>query len=306
MNNIRAYIMNSPINLGWRVYSLSLATILLAACLFKPTLPMNRPVFRYLLVIDITQSMNANDYHQEGFPADRLGFVKATIRQALEHLPCGSEVGLGLFTTRNSQVLFEPLEICGHFPLIADVLEHIDWRMAWAADSHIARGLFTGLREAAARGKDTRLVFFTDGQQFPPEPDPPPFDGQPGALAGIVVGVGGAQAVPIPRLDKENRPIGFWEYVDLRDYLPPSAIPTDGSRLYLSRLDEANLIRLAAITGLSYHRLEKPEDLTQALSAKDLASEHRIAVDIRWFLALMALLLLLLTRFNPLERTIPF
>lgn len=298
--------MNNPINLGWRVYSLTLAALLLAACLFKPTFTMIRPVFRYLLVIDITQSMNANDYHQEGFPADRLGFVKATIRQALEHLPCGSEVGLGLFTTRNSQVLFEPLEICGHFPLITNVLEHIDWRMAWAADSHIARGLFTGLRETAARGKDTRLVFFTDGQQFPPEPDPPPFDGQPGAIAGIVVGVGGSQAVPIPRLDKENLPIGFWEYVDLRDYLPPSAIPTDGSRLYLSRLDEANLIRLAAITGLSYHRLEKPEDLTHALLEKDLASEHRIAVDIRWTLALMALLLLLLTRFNLLKRKIPF
>ncbi len=92
----------------------------------------------------------------------------------------------------------------------------------------------------------------------------------------------------------------------MRDYLPPSAIPTDGSRLYLSRLDETNLIRLAAITGLSYHRLEKPEDLTHALLEKDLASEHRIAVDIRWTLALMALLLLLLTRFNLLKRKIPF
>ncbi|MFM8330824.1 MAG: VWA domain-containing protein, partial [Candidatus Methylumidiphilus sp.] len=166
---------------GWRFICLFAAASLLALCLARPTLPIDRPVFRYLFVIDITQSMNARDYHQDGLPADRLGFAKASIRAALEALPCGSEAGLGLFTTRNSQILFEPLEVCGHLPLLADVLEHIDWRMAWAADSHIARGVFTALREAAARGADTRLVFFSDGQQFPPEAAPP-FDGQPGAV----------------------------------------------------------------------------------------------------------------------------
>jgi mxaL protein len=286
-------------NPGWRFWSLLSAAALLALCLTRPTLPMQRPVFRYLFVVDITQSMNARDYHREGWPADRLGFVKASIRQALEGLPCGSEVGLGVFTTRNSQVLFEPLEICGHFPLIADVLEHIDWRMAWSADSHISRGLYTGLREAASRGADTRLVFFSDGQQFPPEPDFPPFDGRAGAVGGLIVGVGGSQGVPIPRLDKENRPIGFWEYVDLRDYLPASALPKDGSSLYLSHLDEPALNRLAAITGLSYHRLETPEGLSQALLAPDLAVERRVLADLRWALGLLALSLLLIVRLNP-------
>ncbi len=282
--------------LGWRFWSLSIACVLLAASLGRPTLPLNRPVYRYLFIIDITQSMNVRDYHQDGLPADRLGFVKASIKQALHDLPCGSEVGLGLFTTRNSQVLFDPLEICGHFPLIADVLEHIDWRMAWAADSHIARGVYTGLREAAARGPDTRLVFFSDGQQFPPETEPPPFDGKPGATGGLIVGVGGSQPVPIPRMDKDNSPQGFWEYVDLRDWLPPSAMPQDPSSYYLSRLDEQALRNLAALTGLSYHRLETPQGLAQALSDKGLAAERVVAVDMRWMLALLALVLLLITR----------
>ncbi len=281
-------------------YQLLTAALLLALCLAYPSLSLKRPVFRYLFVIDITQSMNASDYHQEGLPADRLGFVKASIRQALEKLPCGSEVGLGLFTTRNSQVLFEPLEICEHFPLISDVLEHIDWRMAWAADSHIARGLYSGLREAAARGVGTRLVFFSDGQQFPPESDTPPFDGQPGVVGGLIVGVGGNQPVPIPRLDKENRPIGFWEYVDLRDYLPPSAIPTDASSLYLTRLDESLLNQLAITSGLTYHRLETPEGLAQALQSPVLAAERVVAVDIRWIVALAALILFLMSRYASL------
>jgi len=290
----------ASLNTGWRFWFLFTACVLLSLSLARPTLSLNRPVYRYLFIIDISQSMNARDYHQDGLPADRLGFAKASIRQALHGLPCGSEVGLGLFTTRNSQVLFEPLEICGHFPLIADVLEHIDWRMAWAADSHIARGVYTGLREAAARGPDTRLVFFSDGQQFPPEAEPPPFDGKPGEPGGLIVGVGGAQPVPIPRLDKDNNPQGFWEYVDLRDWLPPQAMPQDPASLYLSRLDEAALRNLAAITGLNYHRLETPQGLEFALLDKGLAAERVVAVDIRWMLALSALVLLLTTRLNPL------
>jgi len=287
-------------NLGWRFWCLFTACVLLAISLSHPTLALNKPVYRYLFIIDITQSMNARDYHQDGLPADRLGFVKASIRQALHEMPCGSEVGLGLFTTRNSQVLFDPIEICEHFPLIADVLEHIDWRMAWAADSHIARGIYTGLREAAARGQDTRLVFFSDGQQFPPETEPPPFDGKPGEPGGLIVGVGGAQPVPIPRLDKDNSPQGVWEYVDLRDYLPPSMMPPDHSALYLSRLDEQALRSLAAITGLGYHRLETPQGLSHALLHKDLAAQRVVAVDIRWALALLALALVLITRLNPI------
>lgn len=285
--------MNKRPKPGWRFGCLLAACLLTALSLARPTLPMERPVYRYLLVLDITQSMNARDYHQDGLPADRLGYAKVAIREALHGLPCGSEVGLGLFTTRNSQVLFEPLEICGHFALIADVLEHIDWRMAWAADSHIARGLHTGLREAAARGPDTRLVFFSDGQQFPPE-EPPPFDGPP--ASGLIVGVGGAQPVPIPRQDKDNNPQGFWEYVDLRDYLPPQAMPQDRSALYLSRLDEPGLRRLASLTGLGYHRLESPQGLELALLDKHLAAKRVVAVDIRGILALSALLLLLATR----------
>lgn len=284
---------------GWRVGCLCAACACAAFSLATPSLDLERPVFRYLFVIDITQSMNARDYHQEGLPADRLGFVKASLRQAWEALPCGSEVGLGLFTTRNSQVLFEPLEICAHFPLLADVLAHIDWRMAWAADSHIARGLHTGLREAAARGADTRLVFFSDGQQFPPEADAPVFDGRAGAVGGLVVGVGGPMPVPIPLLDKDNRPLGFWEYVDLRDYLPASAMPQDGTVNYLSRLDETGLRGLASATGLRYHRLETPSALADALTAPELAARRKVATDIRWLPALLALFLLTATRLIP-------
>jgi len=284
--------------LGWRFWFLLLACAAMCLSLTQPTLSMKQAVQRYILVIDITQSMNARDYHVEHMPADRLGFVKAAIRQALYNLPCGSEVGLGLFTTQNSQLLFEPLEICEHFAIIDDVLEHVDWRMAWGANSFIAQGLLTGIREIAQRNADIRLVFFTDGQQFPPVTESPNFPDIPGAVRGLIVGVGGAQPVPIPKLDMENRPQGFWEYADLRDFLPPSELVDQRARTsnyYLSWLDEQSLQELAAMTGLSYHRLESSAGLSAALRSSDLAVEHSVDADVRWVLALLALILLLLT-----------
>jgi mxaL protein len=281
---------------------LLLACALLALALAHPSLPLERPVYRYLFVLDITQSMNARDYRLEGWPSDRLGFVKASLARALHELPCGSEAGLGLFATQHTQVLLNPLEVCEHQAILADVLAHIDWRMAWAADSHIAQGLYTGLRAAAARGKETRLVFFSDGQQFPPEPEPPYFHGKRGEARGLVVGVGGAQPVPIPRLDQENRPLGYWEYQDLKDFLPPEAMPEKPQGNYLSRLDEDALRRLADIAGIGYLRLETPDDLTRALLADDLAAPRTVDYDIRWILALAALPLSLwpqLRRISP-------
>lgn len=282
--------------LGWRFWCLLLAGAALGVSLAHPTLPLNKAVQRYVFVIDITQSMNARDYHLEHLPPDRLGLVKAAIAHALRDLPCGSEVGLGLFTTQNTQLLFEPLEICEHFAVIDDALAHIDWRMAWGANSYIARGLFTALREIAAHDADIRLAFFTDGQQFPPEAELPNFDGKPGQVRGLIVGVGAVQPVPIPKLDRENRPQGFWEYVDVEDFLPPSEAAdarSRGSNYFLSRLDEQALRALAAFTGLRYHRLVSPQDLSTALRANDLAVEQRVVSDVRWVFALLALGLLL-------------
>ncbi|HLF95918.1 MAG TPA: VWA domain-containing protein [Methylococcaceae bacterium] len=284
--------------LGWRFWCLLLACVLLALGFLRPVLPLKQPVFRYLFIVDITQSMNARDYRLEGLPADRLGFVKASLREVLHDLPCGSEVGLGLFTTRTNQVLFEPLEVCAHFPAIADALERLDWRMAWAADSSIAHGLFTAIREVAARGAGLHLAFFSDGDPFPPDDAPPPLKETFREVHGLIVGVGGAQPVPIPRLDRDNRPLGFWEYADLKDFLPSSA--TAGRReldggYYLSRLDESYLRELAAITGLGYYRLQQPEALSAALRAREFAEEKIVPTDMRPWLAALALGLFLLT-----------
>jgi mxaL protein len=286
----------------WRLATLSLAALLVLAALFHPKLPIPRDTYRYLFVLDITQSMNARDYHAEGWPADRLGYAKAAIRRVLHDLPCGSEVGLGLFTTQSVQFLFEPIEICGHFPIVDDVLSHIDWRMAWAGDSHVEQGLYAAVREVGKSGPGLRLAFFTDGQETPPLSLKPNFNGKPGEVKGLIVGVGGTHPSPVPRYDRDNRLLGNWENADIAvppvsttDYsekLEAQALPRQG--IYLSWLDEAHLKDIAAITGLRYHRLEDPADLSRRLREPDFAERRPAATDLRPLLGLAALMLVLL------------
>lgn len=283
---------------GWRFWTLALALTILAGSLLHPTIPWRSGMHRYLMVLDITQSMNTRDYHQTGMPSDRLGFVKESLRRVLAEMPCGTEIGLGLFTTQHTQILFKPLELCEHYPVIDAVLAQIDWRMAWAADSHIGHGVFAALREISEADPDIRLVFFSDGQQYPTDAEAAFFHGVTGQIKGLLVGVGGTQPVAIPKLDRENRPQGYWDYADLQNYAPSPASPEARSHdttLFRSRLDEANLLELAQRTGLGYHRLTSPVDLLDALQAKELAQIRVVPTDLRPLAAGLALLALLAT-----------
>ncbi|MGZ8217650.1 VWA domain-containing protein [Methylomagnum sp.] len=296
------FLVGRPLRANWRLVALLLAAIVTLATFFHPRLPLPRSVYRYMFVLDITQSMNARDYHAEGFPAERLNYAKESIRRVLHDLPCGSEAGLGLFTTQNVQFLFEPIEICGHFSVIDDVLSHIDWRMAWAANSNVTSGLYAALRELAKRDPDVRLVFFTDGQETPPLTLKPSFTGKPGGTGGVLVGVGGPRPTVVPRYDRENRYLGDWQNVDIEpppvsstDYsemLETHALPREG--VYLSWLDESHLKELSAVTGLRYHRLEDPAYLSKVLRETDFAERRPADTDLRPPLGLAALTGLLL------------
>ena len=285
----------------WRLAALLCAGLLVAGSLARPTLPLPREVYRYLFVVDITQSMNARDVQGGGLPPERLQAAKTAIRRVLHDLPCGSDAGLGLYTTRSVQFLFEPMEICAHFPAIDDVLEHIDWRMAWAADSYVAEGLYATLRAVRKYDPRLRLVFLSDGQETPPLAIKPSFNGKAGEIRGVLVGIGGTRPSVVPRYDRENRFIGNWANVDIEpppvsstDYsekVETQALPREGA--YLSWLDEAHLKELAVITGLRYQRLEDPAGLSEFLRGSEFAERLETETDLRPFLALVALALLL-------------
>lgn len=279
------------------------------------------PVYTYIAVVDITRSMNVEDYPADGATVSRLEFIRRSLRQVVADLPCGSRFGLGVFTERSSALLFEPVETCAGYPAIATALDRLDWRMAWAADSRIAAGLFSTLDtlgryadpshfDTSARTAPARLLFITDGQEAPPV-NPryrTHFEPVRGKMQGVVLGAGGLVPRPIPKFDEQGRSLGFVapDEVPHRSTFGLSELPPEEIEGYharnapfgnaaaaatehLSALREDYLKQLAGEAGLEYHRLESPDGLYHALTRPDWAESKETAADARWIPAALAL-----------------
>jgi len=288
----------------------------LLACL-PLTYSSQRPVFTHLAVVDITQSMNVEDYRLEGRPLSRLEFVKHSLRAALPHLPCGSKLGLAVFTERRPFLLFEPVEVCTGYAALDAAIAGLDWRMAWDADSRIAEGLRNGLETLAGLGN---LLFFTEGQEAPPlnpryRPDLHPYQGK---LKGVLLGIGGLTPVPIPKFNAEGKTEGYYQADEvpqrstfgLSDMAPdevegyharnnPFGNPTAGGTEHLSALREDYLRELAQEAGLAYRRIDSPQALRQALLEPGLALTKTVDTDLRWLPASLALLALVAAYLLP-------
>jgi len=280
---------------------LLLAALLLGASLTAPRVTFKRPVYRQVLVFDISQSMNVADVGPRGAPVARLEFAKQSALTALQDMPCGTEVGLALFSGHRAFLLITPIELCANFAELSSMLARIDWRMTWEERSEVAKGVFRSLELLRALQDTTRLVFLTDGHEAPPlNPDvKPAFAGEVGAVRGVLMGVGGASPVPIPKFDAEGRQQGYWQAEDVMqvDSFRADQNQREGAQAargteHLSSLKEDYLRALAQQTGLAYVRLEDGAALSRALTSPAMGIAERQPTDIRWLFALAALVTL--------------
>lgn len=281
---------------------LLLVCVLLAASLTAPTLRLQQPTFRYVFVFDITQSMNVADVVPDDPAVTRLEYAKEMALAALSGLACGSEVGLALFTGHRAFLLITPIELCDNYRELSSMVKHIDWRMTWESRSEVAKGLYKSIALLKQLAGQTRLVFLTDGHEAPPiNPAlPPRFPQQKNDILGLIVGVGGDQPVPIPKLDEDGLLTGYWQadevmHTDSFSYAEnsrsgtPAVIGTE----HLSSLREDYLQGLADKTGLGYLRLSGPQALIAELQNARLGELKVLDTDIRWLFALAALVLML-------------
>ena len=291
---------------------LAAALALTAAGLAKPMVPLPADVFRHLVVFDITQSMNVGDAMSGDHALTRLEHAKAAVLEAATALPCGSELGLGLFTGHRTFLLIAPVEVCASYPDLAAAVRAVDWRMAWKARSEIAKGVHSGLRIAKTLGPHTVLVFLTDGHEAPPlHPElRPGYRGEPGAVRGLLAGVGGPIPQPIPKLDPQGKNLGYWDAEDVMQEdelslgrgtsvsegyagVKPSGANagiTPGTE-HLSALRETHLRALASGLQIEYRRITNANVLRAALLHPDFATERESTTDLRPVLAGFAALL---------------
>ncbi len=300
-------------------WALLAAALLCAAAFLEPRVPLTRPRFEIVVVLDITQSMNTADMLADGRPVSRLAYARAALQAVLPALPCGSRLGWAAFTEARSYLLMAPVEVCANRAELRATLEHIDGRMAWSGNSEIAKGLHSARVLVGDLPEHPALVFVTDGQEAPPlEPRfRPHFDDKPGQVAGLLVGVGASRLSPIPKTDPAGRPIGFWSAAEVAQTEPRSqgrnssvggeglvdeqgraagAVAlglgaTPGSE-HLSSLREGYLRQLAGENGFDYLRLGDAGALARALRAPAFARPLEAPVDGRLALGAVALALL--------------
>ena len=74
---------------------LSLLCLILA--LINPSIATNQSRYNYLLIADISQSMNTEDMKINQKTVSRLDYIKHIMRRMIDDLPCGSKVGIGMF-----------------------------------------------------------------------------------------------------------------------------------------------------------------------------------------------------------------
>jgi len=277
-----------------------LAATLLAVAVWLPPITLQRSTYQYLVTFDVTQSMEVDDQTLAGAATSRLAFARAAAREALRRMPCGSKVGWAIFADYRVMPLVLPIEVCENYDALLASLDRIDGRMRWANASNIGKGITWAMRSARAIGKETRVVFFTDGQESPPlrnkDMTPPMGDITPGDVGGWLIGVGGDLPARIPRFDGDGNPVGIWAAADVVQRFGPGTPGT--AHEHLSELREPHLQALGKLLGLGYRRLATTDVAAEAMLDPALAQPRPIGTDLRWVPALLGLGLLAL-RFIP-------
>jgi mxaL protein len=301
---------------------------------------MPRQVFEGVVVLDITQSMDTEDMKRIGASMgnastqtmSRLEYAKAILMFALPNLPCGSKMGLGVFTEYRTLMLSTPVEVCANVAELQEMVGNIDGKNAWSGNSEIAKGLYWALKLAAQLPNKPSLVFFTDGQEAPPinAENRLSFPGKVGEVHGVLAGVGGSLARPIPKRDPEGRRIGFWDASEVnqthpfggginatadappestslndgkpknRDGASTSTVRTAGALLgatpgteHLSALRDRYLTLLAGEVGLAYVTMRNLQEEVSLFSRPELTHWRWLNIDAAWFFASLSLIALL-------------
>ncbi|HPV32262.1 MAG TPA: VWA domain-containing protein [Methylotenera sp.] len=282
------------------------ALLCLIIALLKPTVPIKHNIYTYLLIADISQSMNTVDMKVDGKPAARIAHTQQLMHETVSSLPCGTKVSIGLFAGNSVAALYNPIEVCENFAAIQDTIDHLDWRTAWSGNSRIRESLYGISRIIRSFPEPAQVVLFTDGEEAPKlhafnTKDLTSFQGADGWL---LVGVGSEKGEAIPKLSDKNQVIGYWsnESFALQPGIAQISESTLGTRddnvagandRYISKLDAEYLTSVAKEIGATYIKGDSIHALLDAMKTQKPARRDVAPFNLSWVFAALAGLLLL-------------
>lgn len=299
MNKIKSLLIEN-----YETVLLILAISMLALALLKPNISLKQSVHNYLLVADVSQSMNAEDEKLNDKVVSRLDYTRALMKKIVQASTCGTYFSVGVFASDNVALLITPLEVCKNLDGIIDSIDHLEWRMAWKGNSRLSFGVRAAANTFDSLNVPAQMLFFTDGDEAPRVNVTIKQD-----LSGIqigqnftFVGVGGLEKVGVPRYSSNNKRVGYWPVSDNNNagavgvtYADPSQDEPDPPVAYaeydkfLSQLEEDYLKTLAGEINATYIKGVDHPSFYDFVQKQKPAASFVSEYSIRWLYLLLAL-----------------
>lgn len=240
---------------------LCLSIILCIIAINNPILNIKKSITSYMLVVDVSQSMNAKDLILNKEKISRIEYTKILLKNIIDSSDCGSFFSINIFAADNVASIIEPVEKCKNYDELIDTVKKLEWRMAWKGNSRITFGIKSAAKMQDSLNFPSKILFFTDGDEAPKVNAINKVNLDNFSLGNelIFVGIGGNENVPVPRYNSRNMLVGFWG-MDIYDSLPgatgsrntdsgqdepdPSVASAEYDR-YLSKLYDDYLIKLS-------------------------------------------------------------
>jgi len=294
-----------------------LAGLFLLLALFKPDIQVKQNVHNYLLVADVSQSMNAEDMKLNSKPVSRLVYTQHMMKEVVKSSACGTYISLGIFAAENVALLFMPLEVCKNFDIIIDTIEHLEWRMAWSGNSRMTFGVKAAEATFAYLNVPAQMLFFTDGDEAPKANGINKLDISDVRIGEnvIFVGVGGHKPSPVKRFNAQNKFIGYWGtdaaaesagggimYNDASKDDPDPPVAYAEFDRFLSQLDTEHLKDMAKEINGQYIEAQDKPAFYNFIQSQSPAAKFVTEYSVRWIFLLMAGLLVLSTYIPDIYR----
>ena len=289
---------------------LVVASVFLLLALIKPQIQLKQEVHNYLLLADISQSMNAEDMKINNQAVSRLAYTQHLMKEVVKTSPCGTYVSVGIFAGESVALLFMPLEVCANYDIISDTIEHLEWRMAWKGDSRMTFGVKSAEAIFDYLNIPAQMLFFTDGDEAPKANGINKLDISDVRIGKnvIFVGVGGQEPTAIKRFNANNKFVGYWGtdaaaesagggimYNDASKDDPDPPVAYAEFDRFLSRLDVEHLKDMTnEIKGQYIEGADKPE-FYEFIQSQTPAAKFVTAYSVRWIFLMISALLVLAT-----------